>query len=197
MSGDVTVAGHGQWLPLLLEGDLDAGVRVQVVDLIGETADAQQVDEVVDVVTGVTRLTREAAQADEPGLLTLGAWMHLEVPGLLSPGPVAFLRLHALEEDATHDDVVQEVVGDPAACFGPVRVTDLDTASGRATVVRHRPMDETLDPRTARQSAAAVWHRPDDRVAYVLSVVVIDLVDALPVVRSLLELAAGVDLAGG
>jgi hypothetical protein len=195
VSGDITVAGHAQWLPLLLEGDLEEGVRAQVVDLIGETADPERVDDVVDVVSGVTRLTRAAAEPGE-GVLTLAAWMHLEVPGLLEPGQVALLRLHALDEGTTLDDVLHGLVGDPAARFGPVSVDDLDTASGRAAVVRHRPVDESVEPRAVHQSVAVVWHRPEDRVAFVLSTYSTDLVAAAPLGAALLELAAGVDLGG-
>ena len=69
-----------------------------------------------------------------------------------------------------------------------------DTASGPATVVRHRPVDQTVEPRAVHQAAAVVWHRPADHVAYVLSTYSPDLVDAVPLVAALLELAAGVDL---
>ena len=123
MSGlQISVPGHGRWLPLPLEGDVDAQALASARALTGQ-ASQDRVEDLAAVIAGTARtVLRRAEPLAEQGIPTFLAWSLLPGPGILQPGPVALLRGFPLAATATDDDVLTTVVDLAADRHGDVDV---------------------------------------------------------------------------
>lgn len=194
MSGlQISVPGHGRWLPLPLEGDVDAQALASARALTGQ-ASQDRVEDLAALIAGTARtVLRRAEPLAEQGIPTFLAWSLLPGPGILQPGPVALLRGFPLAATATDDDVLTTVVDLAADRHGDVDVDRLDTASGPALTVRWRPAVRGEDGvRTVHEQRAVLWPDREHEVVLVLSLYVVDLVDGASAGEPLHELAAGV-----
>ncbi len=186
----ISVPGHGRWLPLPLEGDVDALAAAAARDLTAQQS-GDEVDDVTAIVAGTTRMVlRHVRAAEDEGISTFLAWSLLPGPGVLQPGPAALLRGLPLPVDASDDDVVATVVPPDAERYGAVDVDQLETASGRAWTVRWRPVlrDES-GSRLVHEQRAVLWPDREHGMVLCLSVYVLDLVEGATVAQPLHELA--------
>ena len=193
MSGlQISVPGHGRWVQLPLEGDLDAQATATARTLTATTP--ALTDQVAAMIAGTARVVvRWVEQAAGEGIPTFLAWSLLPAPGYLQLGPVALLRGVPLAADATDDDVIRTVVDFDAERHGQVDVDQLETASGRAWTVRWRPVVHAPDgTRQVHEQRAVVWPHREREMALQLSFHVMDLLDGAGVAEPLAELAAGV-----
>lgn len=194
MSGlQISVRGHGQWLPLPLEGDVDAAALTAARDLTAQQT-GEQVDHVAALIAGTARAVgRQAEAMEREGVPTFLAWSLLPGPGVLQPGPVALLRGFPLAGDATDDDVVGTVVDLAAERHGEVDVDRIDTASGPAVTVRWRPVVREEDgTHVVHEQRAVLWPDRSEEAVLVLSLYVVDLIDGAAAAEPLSELAASV-----
>ncbi|RBY96219.1 hypothetical protein DQ237_10155 [Blastococcus sp. TF02-8] len=194
MSGlQISTGGHGRWLPLPLEGDVDERATAAARELTAQQS-GDRVEQVAAVIAGTSRLVRrQAEQADREGIPTFLAWSLLPGPGILQPGPVALLRGFPLAADATDDDVVTTIVDPAAERFGDIDVDRLETASGTALTVRWRPVVRDDDgTRLVHEQRAVLWPDREHRALLALSLYVVDLVEGGAAAEPLAELAATV-----
>jgi len=189
----ISVPGHGRWLPLPLEGDIDAQASAAARALT-QQAFGDRVEDVAALIAGSARtVLRQADRLAQDGIVTALAWSLLPAPGVLQPGPVALLRLFPLVATASDDDVLTTVVDLSADRHGGVDVDRLDTASGAALTVRWRPAVRGVDGvRTVHEQRAVLWPDREHEVVLVLSIYVVDLVDGASAGEPLQELAATV-----
>ncbi|WP_137158630.1 hypothetical protein [Blastococcus sp. CCUG 61487] len=194
MSGlQISVPGHGRWLPLPLEGDVDAQASAAAADLTrGRSAD--ETGHVAALIAGTARVVRRGVERPARlGIPTFLAWALLPVPGVLRPGPVALLRGLPLAADATDDEVVGTVVDPDGERQGDVDVGTLGTSSGRAWTVRWRPVVRGDDgERLVHEQHAVLWPDRSHDLAMVLSLYLVDLLDGAAAAAPLHELAARV-----
>jgi hypothetical protein len=188
----ISVPGHGRWLPLPLEGDIDAQAETAAQALTrGQPGDLTR--HVAAMVAGTARVVvRQVEDMAREGIPTFLAWALLPAPGVLQAGPVALLRGLPLAADATDDDVIRTVVDFGAERHGGVDVDQLDTASGRAWTVRWRPVTHEDDgTRTVHEQRAVLWPDRQHEMVLALSLYVADLLDGAGAAEPLHELAAG------
>jgi hypothetical protein len=194
MSGiQISVPGHGRWLPLPLEGDVDAQARTAALALVGGI-DGDRADAVAALIAGRARVVRRSAErAAAGGVPTFLAWSLLPGPGILQPGPVAVLRAFPLSPTADDDAVLETVVDPDAERHGDVDVDRLETAGGTALTVRWRPVvrDEDMT-RVVHEQRAVLWPDRRNETVLVLSIYVLDLVEGAAVPGPFEELAASV-----
>lgn len=188
----ISVPGHGRWLPLPLEGDVDAEALTAAQALTAEAA-GDRVEVVAAMIAGHVRtVRRQAERMAAEGIPTFLAWMLLPGPGVLQPGPVALLRGFPLAATASDDDVVTTVVDTGAERHGEIDVDRLDTASGPAVAVRWRPVVRSEDgDRVVHEQRAVLWPDRSNEVVLVLSLYVVDLLDGAGAAQPLEELAGG------
>jgi hypothetical protein len=190
---EISARGHARWLPLPLEGDVDAQATAAACDLTAQQA-GERVDHVAALIAGTARVVRR--QADEmlrDGIPTFLAWSLLPGPGVLEPGPVALLRGFPLAADATDDEVVTTVVDPAAERHGDIDVDRMDTASGQALTVRWRPVVRAEDgTRLVHEQRAVLWPDRSKEALLVLSLYAVDLVEGGSAAEPLTELATTV-----
>jgi hypothetical protein len=188
----ISVPGHTRWLPLPLEGDVDAQATASARELTGQAA-GERLEQVTALIAGTARVVaRQAARAEDEGVPTFLAWALLPAPGVLQRGPVALLRSLPLPPAATDDDVLATVVSLDDERHGDVDVDRLDTASGPALAVRWRPVIRSEDgSRLVHEQRAVLWPDRDRDIALCLSLYVIDLVEGASAAEPLLDLARG------
>ncbi|SDF21907.1 hypothetical protein SAMN05660662_1393 [Blastococcus aurantiacus] len=194
MSGlQISVPGHGRWLPLPLEGDIDAQASAAASALTRQ-ASGDRMEDVAALIAGSARtVLRQAGRLAQDGIVTALAWSLLPAPGVLQPGPVALLRLFPLAPTASDDDVLTTVVDVSADRHGDIDVDRLDTASGPALTVRWRPAVRGEDGiRMVHEQRAVLWPDREHEVVLVLSLYVVDLVDGASAGEPLQELATAV-----
>lgn len=194
MSGlQISIPGHGRWLPLPLEGDVDAQALAAARALTQQSS-GDRVEDVAALIAGSARtVQRRAERLALDGILTALAWSLLPAPGVLQPGPVALLRLFPLAPTAGDDDVLTTVVDLSADRHGDIDVDRLDTASGPALTVRWRPAVRGEDGiRQVHEQRAVLWPDREHEVVLVLSIYVVDLVDGASAGEPLQELATTV-----
>jgi hypothetical protein len=189
----ISVPGHGRWLPLPLEGDVDEQAAAAARTLTAEAA-GNRVEHVAAQIAGNARaVLRHAERMAREGIPTFLAWSLLPAPGVLEPGPVALLRGFPLPASATDDDVVTTVVDPAAERHGDIDVDRLDTASGPAISVRWRPVVRGDDgTRAVHEHRAFLWPDPGNEVVLVLSLHSLDLVEGAMAAQPMRELAASV-----
>lgn len=189
----ISTGGHGRWLPLPLEGDVDEQATVAARDITGEPS-GELVERVAALIAGNARVVRrQVEQMAREGVPTFLAWSLLPGPGILQPGPVALLRGFPLAPDATDDDVVTAVVDLEAERFGDIDVDRLETASGTALTVRWRPVfRDDEGTRLVHEQRAVLWPDRAHRALLVLSLYVVDLLEGGSAAEPLAELAATV-----
>lgn len=193
MSGlQISVPGHGRWLPLPLEGDVDVEALTAARALTAQGT-GDRVEDVAAMIAGHARtVRRQAERMAVEGIPTFLAWMLLPGPGALQPGPVALLRGFPLAATASDDDVLITVVDTGAERHGEIDVDRLDTASGPALAVRWRPVVRDGDgQRVVHEQRAVLWPDRHNEVVLVLSLYVVDLFDGAAAAEPLSELAAG------
>ena len=194
MSGlEISVPGHGRWLPLPLEGDIDVQAS-RSASALTRQASGDRMEDVAALIAGSARtVLRQADRLAQDGIVTALAWSLLPAPGVLRPGPVALLRLFPLSPTASDDDVLTTVVDLSADRHGDVDVDRLDTASGPALTVRWRPAVRGEDGiRVVHEQRAVLWPDREHEVVLVLSLYVVDLVDGASAGEPLRELASAV-----
>lgn len=193
MSGlQISVPGHGRWLPLPLKGDVDAQAATAAQELTRENP-GELTEHVTAMIAGTARVViRQAVEAAAEGIPTFLAWALLPAPGVLQPGPVALLRGLPLPARATDDDVIRTVVDFDAERHGGIDVDQLETASGPAWTVRWRPVANGDDgSQVVNEQRAVLWPDRGHEMVMVLSLYVADLLDGAGAERPLHELAAG------
>lgn len=188
----INVPGHGRWVQLPLEDDIDARAEASARALTA--THPALTAEVTAMISGTARVViRSVEQAAREGIPTFLAWSLLPTPGYLQLGPVAILRGVPLAVDATDDDVIRTVVDFDAERHGGVDVDQLETASGRAWTVRWRPVVRAADgTRTVHEQRAVLWPDRENQMVLQLSLYVADLLDGAGAAEPLAELAAGV-----
>jgi hypothetical protein len=187
---DILAAGHVNWLPLALDGSqADLGGELRERFAAQTPAFALEA-----AITGLTVAAEQMAMPPDPETpaLNLAAWVLLEEPEILYPGPFAVLRGIHVPESTTQDEATASIVGEDPTYQDPV-VEPLDTRSGAATSIRVRPMVDQGAGHAVHERSAVVWLRPEQQVLYVLSTYSTDLVQAAEVFDRLEELAAGIE----
>lgn len=192
----IEAGSDGRWVPLPLaahgapdrDGDLPARMAELATQALalrrpGVTfAEAEtEVLEVAAMLTDVTRRVRDLADVVagfESPVLTALAWALGPADRFTIQG-IATLRVRDLPPPGTDDDAIKVVMDRDAEMFGEPAVEPLDTPSGRAFVLRDRPISTSSDgTREVHEQRVVVWPKPEHGVVVSLSISFVDLIEA-------------------
>ncbi len=181
------VAADPRWVPLALEGDVDAESEALAAEVLRIRDDVTtDPADVTALLAGLARQVRALA-AEDPESPVAGAFALLPEAEPVSLG-VALLRVAA--GTGSLDDVAAALVAPPdERCVEPA-VEGVSTPLGEAVRVTQRLVaaDDTV-----RAWLGYAWPLPDGDVTLVLSVSFLDLVEAARWADAFDDLARGVN----